>query len=80
VSSCPDTPRTVPGAIVAVDPVSALSRVAAFPYNPDQVTQTFRRRAPAGGSGQQAPDVTCQVLRLTGHDLQPHVVRGLRCT
>ncbi len=50
MSSFPGTPRTVPGAIVAVDPVSALSRVAAFQYNPDQVTRTLRPRAPAGGS------------------------------
>jgi hypothetical protein len=50
VSSFPGTPRTVPGAIVAVDPVSALSRVAAFQYNPEKVTRTLRPRAPAGGS------------------------------
>ena len=37
MSSFPGAPRTAPGAIVAVDPVSALSRVAAFQYNPDQV-------------------------------------------
>lgn len=56
MSSFPGTPRTVPGAIVAVDPVSALSRVAAFQYNPDQVTRTLRPRAPAGGSNASDQD------------------------
>ncbi|WP_418276914.1 hypothetical protein ACNHYB_03080 [Isoptericola jiangsuensis] len=49
MSSFPGSPRTVPGAIVAVDPVSALSRVAVFQYNPDEVTRTLTPRAPAGG-------------------------------
>ncbi len=51
MSSFPGSPRTVPGAIVAVDPVSALSRVAVFQYNPDEVTRTLKPRAPAGGNG-----------------------------
>lgn len=49
MSSFPGAPRTVPGAIVAVDPVSPLSRIAIFQYNPDEVTRTLRPRTPTGG-------------------------------
>lgn len=49
MSSFPGTPRTVPGAIVAVDPASPLSRIAIFQYNPDEVTRTLRPRMPTGG-------------------------------
>ncbi|MFD6176217.1 MULTISPECIES: hypothetical protein [unclassified Isoptericola] len=57
MSSFPGTPRTVPGAIVAVDPVSALSRVALFQYNPDEVTRTLRPRAPSGGGAAEVDRV-----------------------
>lgn len=50
MSSFPGAPRTVPGAIVALDPVSPLSRIAIFQYNPDEVTRTLRPRAPTSGN------------------------------
>lgn len=50
MSSFPGAPRTVPGAIVAVDPLSPLSRIAVFQYNPDEVTRTLRPRTPTGGN------------------------------
>jgi len=52
MSSFPGTPRTVPGAIVAVDPGSGLSRAAVFQYNPDEVTRTLRPRSPSGGAAE----------------------------
>jgi hypothetical protein len=51
MSSFPGSPRTMPGAIVAVDPLSPLARTVIFQYNPDEVTRSLRpRAAPTGGS------------------------------
>jgi hypothetical protein len=49
MGSFPGSPRTLRGAIVAVDPASPLSRLVVFQYNPDQVSRTLKPRgAPAG--------------------------------
>ncbi|MPV37323.1 hypothetical protein [Georgenia subflava] len=40
------SPRTLRGAIVAVDPLSPLSRLVIFQYNPDEVTRALTRRGP----------------------------------
>lgn len=49
------SPRTLRGAIVAVDPKSPLSRIVIFQYNPDEVRRTL---APAAGdSGSSAGEV-----------------------
>lgn len=45
MGSFPGSPRTLRGAIVAVDPRSPLSRIVVFGYNPDQMTRTLRPRA-----------------------------------
>lgn len=50
----PGSPRTLRGAIVAVDPLSPLSRLVIFQYNPDSVTRTLRPRSPGGGGAQSA--------------------------
>lgn len=47
MSSFPGTPRTLRGAIVAVDPKSPLSRAVVFQYNPDAVTRSLRPRSAA---------------------------------
>lgn len=44
MGSFPGSPRTLRGAIVAVDPASPLSRLVIFQYNPDQVSRTLRPR------------------------------------
>jgi hypothetical protein len=51
MSSFPGSPRILRGAIVAVDPVSPLSRMVVFQYNPDQVTRTLRPRAAPAEQG-----------------------------
>ncbi len=51
MGSFPGTPRTLPGAIIAVDPLSPLSRIVLFQYNPDEVTRTVRPRGSSGGGG-----------------------------
>lgn len=45
----PGTPRTLRGAIVAVDPRAPLSRLVMFQYNPDSVVRTLTPRGAAGG-------------------------------
>ncbi|MFF5923317.1 hypothetical protein ACFY8C_34115 [Streptomyces flavochromogenes] len=55
MSSFPGSPRTLRGAVVAVDASSPLSRLAVFQYNPDQVVRTLRPRgAPASHSATAA--------------------------
>ncbi|GAA2758330.1 hypothetical protein [Actinopolymorpha rutila] len=51
----PRSPRTFRGAIAAVDPLSPLSRIVIFGYNPDSVTRTLTPRTPAA-QGRQAAD------------------------
>lgn len=41
MGTSPGTPRTLRGAIVAVDPRSPLSRIVVFQYNPDTVIRTL---------------------------------------
>ncbi|WP_298890046.1 hypothetical protein [uncultured Serinicoccus sp.] len=48
----PGSARTVPGAIIGVEPTNPLARIVLFQYNPDEVTRTITpRAAPHGGSG-----------------------------
>ena len=51
MTSFPGSPRTLRGAIVAVDPLSPRPRAVVFQYNPDTVARTLRPRT--GGGGQQ---------------------------
>ncbi|MEZ5184130.1 MAG: hypothetical protein R2720_00155 [Candidatus Nanopelagicales bacterium] len=46
----PGTPRTLRGAIVAVDPLSPLSRIVVFQYNPDNVIRTLTPHDTQGSS------------------------------
>ena len=45
------TPRPLRGAIVAVDPVSPLSRTVVFQYNPDEVTRSLEPAGDTAASG-----------------------------
>ncbi|MCM0676053.1 hypothetical protein NCC78_15335 [Micromonospora phytophila] len=56
MSSFPGSPRTLRGAIIAVDPLGPLSRVVVFQYNPDQVQRNLQPRS-GGDSGQRSADV-----------------------
>lgn len=51
MGSFPGAPRTLRGAIVAVDPRNPLSRIVLFGYNPDEVSRSLSPRG--AGSGQQ---------------------------
>ena len=50
------TPRTLRGAIVAVDPRNPLARAVIFQYNPDQVTRTITPRRALAQTGGAAAD------------------------
>ncbi len=56
MGSFPGSPRTLRGAIVAVDPRSPLSRLVIFQYNPDQMTRTLRPRSAPGDQQVGAAD------------------------
>jgi hypothetical protein len=49
-----ESPRPLRGAVLAVDPLSPLSRIVIFQYNPDQMTRTLRPRA-AGSDREVGP-------------------------
>jgi hypothetical protein len=51
VGTLSSSPRTLRGAIVAVDPKSPLSRIVIFQYNPDEVRRTLAPAAGDSGSG-----------------------------
>ncbi|GAB3170364.1 hypothetical protein GCM10027059_36670 [Myceligenerans halotolerans] len=51
MSSFPGSPRVLPGAIVAVDPLSPLAQVVVFQYNPDEVVRRVSPRKPPSGGG-----------------------------
>lgn len=55
MGSFPGSPRTFRGAIVAIDPLSPLSRVVIFQYNPDSLTRSLTPRT-AAGQGRPAAD------------------------
>ena len=51
MGSFPGSPRTLRGAIVAVEPRNPLSRIVLFGYNPDEVGRSLKPRR--AGAGQQ---------------------------
>lgn len=51
MGSFPGSPRTLRGAIVAVEPRNPLSRIVLFGYNPDEVGRSLKPRG--AGAGQQ---------------------------
>jgi hypothetical protein len=57
MSGFPGAPRTLRGAIVAVEARNPLSRIVLFGYNPDEVTRTLKPRAPASGQATAPGDV-----------------------
>ncbi|MEW2051334.1 hypothetical protein [Streptomyces sp. NPDC005476] len=56
MSGFPGSPRTLRGAVVAVDSSGPLSRLVVFQYNPDQIVRTLRPRGPAPAHQVSAAD------------------------
>lgn len=62
MSSFPNSPRLLKGALVGLDPAKPLASVVVFQYNPETMTRSLEARSGAGGD---TGDRT-EVLRLSG--------------
>ena len=60
MTTAPNSPRVLKGAIVGFEPLIPIPTVIVFQYNPDTLTRTLKPRAP-GGEGARA-----EALRLSG--------------
>jgi hypothetical protein len=60
LTTFPNSPRVLKGALVGIDPDSLIPSVIMFQYNPDTLTRTLKPRAP-GGEGARS-----EAQRLTG--------------
>jgi hypothetical protein len=56
----PNSPRVLKGALVGIDPANPIPKVIVFQYNPDTLTRTLKPRSP-GGEGARS-----EAMRLTG--------------
>jgi hypothetical protein len=63
VTTFPNSPRLLKGAIVGLDPANPLASVIVFQYNPETVTRTLTPQAAGAGGGPAAPG---EALRLAG--------------
>ena len=59
----PGTPRTLRGAIVAVDPRSPLSRIVVFQYNPDTVIRALTPHDTRGNTHRISAAPTEQITK-----------------
>jgi hypothetical protein len=60
MTTFPNSPRVLKGALVGFDPVVPIPSVIVFQYNPDTLTRTLKPRSPGGDSARS------EALRLTG--------------
>jgi hypothetical protein len=60
MTTFPNSPRVLKGAIVGVDPLNPVPTIILFQYNPDTLTRTIKPRAPGGDSARS------EAQRLTG--------------
>jgi hypothetical protein len=60
MTTFPNSPRVLKGALVGVSPTNPIPSVIIFQYNPDTLTRSIKPRAP-GGDGARS-----EALRLTG--------------
>lgn len=61
MSTFPNSPRLMKGAIIGVDPFNPLASVVIFQYNPDTLTRTITPQTIGGGDADKG-----EALRLTG--------------
>jgi hypothetical protein len=60
MSTFPNTPRVLKGALIGIDPLVPIPSVIVFQYNPDTLTRSLKPRGP-GGEGARS-----EAQRLTG--------------
>lgn len=64
MSSFPNSPKVLKGAIIGIDPMNPLASIAVFQYNPDTVTRTLQVQA-SGDGGDRS-----EALRLKGAPIE----------
>ncbi|MGH9836715.1 MAG: hypothetical protein ACREBD_08830 [Blastocatellia bacterium] len=62
MSTFPNSPRLLKGAIIGLDPLKPLAGVIVFQYNPDSVTRRLEARSAGGGANSDRSEA----FRLTG--------------
>ena len=62
MTTFPNSPRLIKGAIVGLDPTNPLASVVAFQYNPDTMTRRLEARSTGGGDNSDRSEA----FRLTG--------------
>src|SRR5712671_5063137 len=60
MTTFPNSPRVLKGALVGIDPTNSVPTVVIFQYNPDTLTRSLKPRAPGGDAARS------EVQRLTG--------------
>ncbi len=60
MTTFPNSPRVLKGALVGVNPTNPIPSVIVFQYNPDTLTRSIKPRAPGGDAARS------EALRLTG--------------
>lgn len=61
MSAVPFAPRLLKGALIGIDPLSPLSRVVVFQYNPETLTRRLEPQGSGGGAGEKG-----EAYRLAG--------------
>src|SRR5262245_50660390 len=61
MSTFPNSPRLLKGAIIGLDPLRPLASVIVFQYNPDSVTRRLEARSTGGDNSDRS-----EAFRLTG--------------
>jgi len=61
MTTFPNSPRMIKGAIIGIDPLNPLASVVVFQYNPDTMTRTLAAQATGGQGGERA-----EAFRLKG--------------
>ncbi len=62
MTTFPNSPRLLKGALIGLDPVNPLASIIVFQYNPDTMTRRLEARATGGGEGADKSEA----FRLTG--------------
>src|SRR5262249_45430220 len=62
MSTFPNSPRLLKGAIIGLDPLNPVAGVIVFQYNPDSLTRRLEARATGGGDNSDRSEA----LRVTG--------------
>ncbi|MGH9848968.1 MAG: hypothetical protein ACREBD_03845, partial [Blastocatellia bacterium] len=72
MSTFPNSPRLLKGAIIGLDPLKPLASVIVFQYNPDSVTRRLEARS-TGGAGNPARS---EAFRLTDPPMETITIKA----